>query len=153
MKEYADVFYSYNPLYYVSNTSHSLCHCLRRMDDAIVWLNGDVVFDGEIIRRLLSDGSDDLWESVPTKKAGAIFTQKDTNKVLAREKELRYTVFRTWRGVRAGLRSTIGNRVYVNSVPGVRISPSPPYFKWGHMGTCDPISVLFPLFEGDPGAP
>ena len=34
-----------------------------------------------------------------------------------------------WRGVRAGLRSTIGNRVYVNSVPGVRISPSPPDFK------------------------
>lgn len=32
------------------------------------------------------------------------------------------------RGVRAGLRSTIGNRVYVNSVPRVRISPSPPVF-------------------------
>ena len=41
-------------------------------------------------------------------------------------------VLKIWRVVRAGRRSTIGNRVYVNSVPGVRISPSPPgYFK-GH---------------------
>ncbi len=32
------------------------------------------------------------------------------------------------RGVRDGLRSTIGNRVYPNPVPGVRISPSPPVF-------------------------
>ena len=43
------------------------------------------------------------------------------------------------RGVRAGRRSTIGNRVYVNRVPRVRISPSPPDFK----GLLDNSSPFF----------
>lgn len=57
MEEYPDVFYSYNPLYYVTNTSKSLWHCLKRLDDDIIWLNGDVVFDADIVRRLAAEGS------------------------------------------------------------------------------------------------
>lgn len=58
MEEYPDVFYSYNPLYYVTNTSKSLLHCLHRLDDDVLWLNGDVVFDAEIIENILQSGTD-----------------------------------------------------------------------------------------------
>lgn len=53
MEEYPDVYYSYNPVYYVTNTSKSLLHCLQHLDDDIIWLNGDVVFDGNIVKELL----------------------------------------------------------------------------------------------------
>lgn len=54
MEEYPDVFYSYNPLYYVTNTSKSLLHCLQRLDDDVLWMNGDVVFDPAIVHELLA---------------------------------------------------------------------------------------------------
>ena len=43
---------------------------------------------------------------------------------------MKRNVFRRWRDVRAGRRSTIGNRVCAKSVSGVRIPISPPeYFR------------------------
>lgn len=54
MEEYPDVYYSYNPIYYVTNTSKSLLHVTRHMDDDIIWMNGDVVFDPEILHKALS---------------------------------------------------------------------------------------------------
>ncbi len=53
MEEFPDVYYSYNPIFYVTNTSKSLAWGLRHLDDDLVWLNGDVVFDPEILRALL----------------------------------------------------------------------------------------------------
>lgn len=54
MEEYPDVFYCYNNVYYVTNTSKSLLHCLRRLDDDVLWMNGDVVFDSQILQETLS---------------------------------------------------------------------------------------------------
>ncbi len=53
MEEFPEVYYSYNPIFYVTNTSKSLLHALRHMNDDIVWMNGDVVFDGAILQKLL----------------------------------------------------------------------------------------------------
>ena len=49
MEEYPVVFYSYNPVFYVTNTSKSLLHALRHMDGDVLWCNGDVVFDAGIL--------------------------------------------------------------------------------------------------------
>lgn len=57
MEEYPDVFFSYNPVYYVTNTSKSLLHCLSHMDDDIIWMNGDVVFDINIVQELLASST------------------------------------------------------------------------------------------------
>jgi choline kinase len=54
MEEFPDVYYSYNPVFYVTNTSKSLLWALRHLDDDILWLNGDVVFDPQILRDLLA---------------------------------------------------------------------------------------------------
>ena len=54
MEEFPDVYYSYNPIFYVTNTSKSLAWGLRHLDDDIVWLNGDVVFDPQVLPTLLA---------------------------------------------------------------------------------------------------
>jgi choline kinase len=54
MEEFPDVYYSYNPVFYVTNTSKSLAWALRHMDDDILWLNGDVVFDPQVLHELLA---------------------------------------------------------------------------------------------------
>ena len=54
MEEFPDVYYSYNPIFYVTNTSKSLAWGLRHLDDDILWLNGDVVFDPQVLTKLLA---------------------------------------------------------------------------------------------------
>lgn len=56
MEEYSDVYYSYNPVYYITNTSKSLLHGIRHLDEDVLWLNGDVVFDDALIEQLLKTG-------------------------------------------------------------------------------------------------
>lgn len=58
MEEFPDVFYRYNPIFYITNTSKSLCCALEFLDDDVIWCNGDVVFDEEVIREMtLFDGN------------------------------------------------------------------------------------------------
>jgi len=52
MEEFPDVYYRYNPIYYITNTSKSLCCALEYLDDDVIWSNGDVVFDEEVIREM-----------------------------------------------------------------------------------------------------
>ncbi|GAB6057144.1 phosphocholine cytidylyltransferase family protein [Desulfonatronum parangueonense] len=52
MEEFPDVFYKYNPFYYITNTSKSLLCALQYMDDDVIWANGDVVFDREVIEQV-----------------------------------------------------------------------------------------------------
>jgi choline kinase len=54
MEEFPDVYYSYNPVFYVTNTSKSLLWALRRLDDDVLWMNGDVIFDPGVLPRLLN---------------------------------------------------------------------------------------------------
>jgi choline kinase len=54
-----DIFYAYNPNFDTTNTSKSLLCALKHIDDKdVLWINGDVVFEPEIIERiLLEEGS------------------------------------------------------------------------------------------------
>ncbi len=54
MEEFPQVYYKYNPVYYITNTAKSLCCGLEQLDDDVIWANGDVIFDEGVIERLLS---------------------------------------------------------------------------------------------------
>lgn len=54
MEEFPDVYYSYNPIFYVTNTSKSLAWGLRHLDDDVLWMNGDVVFEEGVLQKVLS---------------------------------------------------------------------------------------------------
>lgn len=56
MEEYPQVLFRYNPVYYLTNTSKSLLCALRDMDDDVLWTNGDVVFDPEVVKKLTTAG-------------------------------------------------------------------------------------------------
>jgi choline kinase len=60
MEEFPDVYYSYNPIYYVTNTSKSLAWALRHMDEDVLWLNGDVVFEAGVLDTLLRAPAENL---------------------------------------------------------------------------------------------
>lgn len=53
MEEFPEVYYRYNPLYYITNTSKSLLQGLTDLDDAVIWLNGDVVFDAAVVQAVV----------------------------------------------------------------------------------------------------
>lgn len=49
MERYPELSYIYNVEYRNTNTSKSLLYGLKNTDDDVLWLNGDVVFDPEIL--------------------------------------------------------------------------------------------------------
>lgn len=53
MERFPEVFFRYNPFYYITNTSKSLLHGLTDLDDDIIWTNGDVVFDSQVLQGLV----------------------------------------------------------------------------------------------------
>ncbi len=53
MENFPEVYYKYNPNYYITNTSKSLLCAIDDLDDDVLWMNGDVVFDKAIIRKIL----------------------------------------------------------------------------------------------------
>jgi len=54
MEYYPQVLYLYNPLFHVTNTSKSLMLALEYLTpDDILWLNGDVFFEEEVLRRVI----------------------------------------------------------------------------------------------------
>lgn len=59
MEEYPDVLYCYNPFYHVTNTSKSLLQAFESIsDDDVIWLNGDVFLDEEVVKRIVTrDGN------------------------------------------------------------------------------------------------
>lgn len=69
MEQFPEVYYRYNPNYYITNTSKSLHCALRYLDDDILWMNGDVVFDKEILKQVLEGRKDNLI-CVDTKNCG-----------------------------------------------------------------------------------
>jgi len=52
LEAFPDVMYVYNEVYDQTNTNRSLLKALRlSADGGVVWMNGDVVFDPELLRR------------------------------------------------------------------------------------------------------
>ena len=68
MEEYPQVYYRYNPFYYITNTSKSLLCGLADLDDDVVWLNGDVVFDPAVIQAVVEQPGN--WICVDKKRVG-----------------------------------------------------------------------------------
>ncbi len=52
MEKHPDIFYCYNPFYYVTNTAKSLLSALEYINEDVIWLNGDTIFDPEVIEKL-----------------------------------------------------------------------------------------------------
>lgn len=55
MEHMPDILYKYNPMYYLTNTSKSLLKGIENIDDDIMWINGDVVFDKNIILDMINN--------------------------------------------------------------------------------------------------
>jgi choline kinase len=80
MEAVPDVLFAYNENYDQTNTSKSLVKALRNSPDGpVIWMNGDVVFDAEVLRRLQPFLDDD-------RSAIAV------NTAVTAEEEVKYTV-------------------------------------------------------------
>lgn len=55
MEAFPNLLYVYNPDYAKENTAGSLLRGLRKIEDDLLWLNGDVVFHPEALHALLAD--------------------------------------------------------------------------------------------------
>jgi len=54
METFPDVFYVYNPLYHLTNTSKSLRMAIKNLSGEILWVNGDVVFEEMALKKIIS---------------------------------------------------------------------------------------------------
>lgn len=60
MERFPEVNYVYNPFFDRTNTSKSLLQALKKhRGEAVLWFNGDVVFDEKLLSVLLNDIQDD----------------------------------------------------------------------------------------------
>jgi len=81
MEAAPDALFAYNEVYDQTNTSKSLLKALRAAADGpVVWMNGDVVFDPEVLRR--------LWAESRQGERSAIAV----NRAATGEEEVKYTV-------------------------------------------------------------
>ncbi|HUV45507.1 MAG TPA: phosphocholine cytidylyltransferase family protein [Dehalococcoidia bacterium] len=54
MRKHPELAYVYNEAYAETNTGKSLLKALNKIDDEdVLWLNGDIVFDGKLISKLI----------------------------------------------------------------------------------------------------
>ena len=53
MKAHPDLFYVYNPRYATTNTAKSLLTALCKLDDDVLWTNGDLYFESPAARLLI----------------------------------------------------------------------------------------------------
>lgn len=57
MEAFPDLLYVYNPLFAEENTAKSLLRALQKIEDDVLWLNGDVVFHHSILKDIPLDQS------------------------------------------------------------------------------------------------
>jgi choline kinase len=80
LEAFPDALFVYNEAYDQTNTSKSLLKALKASSDGgVLWMNGDVVFDAEVLRRVR-----------PHMEAGRSFVCVNTSQVA--EEEVKYTV-------------------------------------------------------------
>lgn len=78
MESFTNVYYRYNSIYYITNTSKSLYKGIEDICDDIIWLNGDVVFDESIISKIVSQKGNLI--AVNRSKCGEEEVKYKTNK-------------------------------------------------------------------------
>ena len=55
MEEHPEVFFRYNPMFHINNTAKSLMLAMEEFgEDDLVWLNGDVYLENEVLSRVLN---------------------------------------------------------------------------------------------------
>lgn len=54
IEQFPDLLYVYNPLFASENTAKSLLRALRKIDDDVLWINGDVVFHPDVLQTVLA---------------------------------------------------------------------------------------------------
>lgn len=80
MEEFPDVNYVYNPFFDETNTSKSLLKALKKnRGESVLWFNGDVVFDEQLLSLLLDNIKKDIS-----------FVSVNTSRVA--EEEVKYTL-------------------------------------------------------------
>ena len=80
MERFPNLLYIYNPFFDCTNTSKSLLKALKKSrNDSVLWLNGDVVFDGNLLTVLQ-----------PLIDSESSFVAVNTSKVA--EEEVKYTL-------------------------------------------------------------
>lgn len=55
MDEFDDLLFVYNPKFAIENTSKSLLRAARKIDETMIWINGDVLFHPIVIKKLIDD--------------------------------------------------------------------------------------------------
>lgn len=53
MEEFPDLLYVYNPNFANENTAKSLLRAAKKIDDDLLWINGDVVFHPKVLKAIL----------------------------------------------------------------------------------------------------
>jgi len=101
MERFPEVTYIYNPFFDRTNTSKSLLKALRKnKDKSVLWLNGDVVFDVDLLQAL-----------IPFIEKEQSFVAVNTSKVA--EEEVKYTLENNFidqlsKNVKNGLGEAVG---------------------------------------------
>lgn len=54
MEQFPGLLYVYNPDYATENTAKSLLRALKKLEEDVLWINGDVVFHPAVLSRLLA---------------------------------------------------------------------------------------------------
>ncbi|WBU89492.1 NTP transferase domain-containing protein [Cellulophaga omnivescoria] len=101
MERFPELNYIYNPFFDCTNTSKSLLRALvKNVNQSVLWLNGDVVFDETLLNTLL-----------PIIKTDNSFVAVNTNSVA--DEEIKYTlkdnfIFKLSKSVKNGLGEAVG---------------------------------------------
>lgn len=53
MEQHPGVYFRYNPLFYITNTCKSLLCAIEDLDDDVLWVNGDVIFDPGVVHGVM----------------------------------------------------------------------------------------------------
>jgi len=58
MENHPDILYCYNQRFHLTNTFKSLLQALVRIQGDVIWINGDVIFNGELLKNIIdTDGN------------------------------------------------------------------------------------------------
>ncbi|EFI32833.1 4-diphosphocytidyl-2C-methyl-D-erythritol synthase [Desulfonatronospira thiodismutans ASO3-1] len=68
MEENPEALFKYNPFFSSTNTAKSLLLALENLDEDVIWVNGDVVFDIEVLQEVVC--AEYSVAAVDTKKCG-----------------------------------------------------------------------------------
>lgn len=90
MKKFPHLFYIYNPDFSTSNTAHSLLQAVRKFDDDVLWINGDVVFHPSTLKDIIgSDRSSMLVSRSPVDDEAVKYKMNANGKIMEVSKSVK----------------------------------------------------------------